>query len=87
MYAVQFTAASKRHLDRLPEGVRAAALATINGPIRENPLRAGKPLSRSLSGHRSARRGDYRIVYKVNDDASVVVIHRVQHRRDVYRLV
>lgn len=86
MYAVKFTAASKRHLNRLPEGVRAAALATICGPIRENPLRTGKPLAGGLNGFRSARRGDYRIIYVVNEHDGIVIIHRVQHRRDVYRL-
>ncbi|WP_420622812.1 type II toxin-antitoxin system RelE family toxin [Candidatus Poriferisodalis sp.] len=86
MYAVTLTAASRRHIDRLPEGVRAAALATMSGPISENPFRAGKPLGGILSGYRSARRGDYRIVYEVDEDAEIVVIHRVQHRRDVYRL-
>lgn len=86
MYAVTFSAASKRHLDRLPEGVRAAAFATILGPISENPVRTGKPLVGELRGMRSVRRGDYRIIYEVDDDAKVVVIHRVQHRRDVYRL-
>ena len=86
MYAVRFTAAGRRHLDRLPEGVRAAALATIRGPVSENPFRAGKLLGGILSGYRSARRGDYRIVYEVDEDDEIVVIHRVQHRRDVYRL-
>lgn len=38
-----------------------------------------------LAGLWSARRGDYRVVYEINDDARIVVVHRVQHRRDVYR--
>ena len=85
MSAVKFASTARRHLDRLPEGVRAAALATVRGPISDNPFRAGKPLVGVLSGFRSARRGDYRIIYEVLDDAEVVIIHRVQHRRDVYR--
>ena len=85
MFVVKFTSAAKRHLDRLPEGVRAATLATVRGPISDNPLRAGKPLVGVLVGFRSARRGDYRIIYEVDEDAEVVVIHRVQHRRHVYR--
>ncbi|MBU1866277.1 MAG: type II toxin-antitoxin system RelE/ParE family toxin [Actinobacteria bacterium] len=34
---------------------------------------------------RSARRGDYRIIYEIFEDEQVALIHRVQHRRGVYR--
>lgn len=55
------------------------------GPIAENPQRLGKPLVGDLEGLRSARRGDYRIIYEIFEDDQTVLIHRVQHRRDVYR--
>ena len=58
---------------------------TIFGPIAENPHRAGKSLMGELEGLRSARRGDYRIIYEILKEQAVVAIHRIQHRRDVYR--
>ena len=85
MYEAKITAAGLRHLVRLPEKVRHAALETIFGPIAENPRRAGKPLADELEGLRSARRGDYRIVYEILEEEAVVAIHRIQHRRHVYR--
>ena len=85
MYEVEITAEGLRHLHRLPEKVRPAALETIFGPIAENPNRLGKPLVGELEGLWSARRGDYRVMYEVFDDEQVVLIHRVQHRREVYR--
>ena len=85
MYEAKITATGLRHLDRLPDKVRQAALETIFGPISENPHRAGKPLGDELEGLRSARRGDYRIVYEIWEDEAVVVIHRIQHRRHAYR--
>ena len=85
MYEAKIAAAGLRHLDRLPEKVRQAALETIFGSIVENPYRAGKPLGDELEGLRSARRGGYRIVYEIREDEAVVVIHRIQHRRYVYR--
>jgi mRNA interferase RelE/StbE len=45
----------------------------------------GKPLVGELAGLWSARRGGYRVVYEINDDDHTIVVHRVQHRRDVYR--
>lgn len=85
MYEVKITPAGSRHLNRLPDKVWHAALATILGPIVENPRRAGKPLMGELEGLRSARRGDYRIIYEIREDHAAVVIHRIQHWRDVYR--
>lgn len=85
MYEVEITPEGLRHLNRLPQKVRDAALAAILGPIAANPQRLGKPLVGGLEGLHSARRGDYRIIYEIHADESVVVIHRVQHRSDVYR--
>lgn len=85
MHEVEITPEGLRHLNLLPEKVREAALAAILGPIAENPRRLGKPLLGKLEGLHSARRGDYRIIYEILEDEQVVLIHRVQHRRDVYR--
>jgi len=85
VYEVEITPEGLRHLNQLPEKVRNAALAAILGPIAENPQRLGKPLVGELEGLHSARRGDYRIIYEIFDDQETVLIHRIQHRRDIYR--
>ncbi|MGH8908211.1 MAG: type II toxin-antitoxin system RelE family toxin [Egibacteraceae bacterium] len=85
MYEVEITPEELRHLNRLPDKVRTAALEAIFGPIAERPRRVGKPLTEELAGMYSARRGDYRVIYEIDDEAHVVVILRVQHRGDVYR--
>jgi mRNA-degrading endonuclease RelE of RelBE toxin-antitoxin system len=85
VYEVEITPEGLRHLNLLPEKVREAALAAILGPIADNPHRLGKPLLGELEGLHAARRGDYRIIYEIVEDDQVVLIHRVQHRRDAYR--
>jgi mRNA-degrading endonuclease RelE of RelBE toxin-antitoxin system len=85
VYEVEITPEGLRHLNRLPDKVRNAAHAAIFGPIAENPQRLGKTLVGELEGLRSTRRGDYRIIYEIFEDDQTVLIHRVQHRRDVYR--
>ena len=85
MYEILVTRVARRHLDQLPDKVRAAALETVHGVIAHNPYRVGKALVGELAGLQSARRGDYRVVYEILEDEQVVVIHRIQHRRDVYR--
>ncbi len=85
MYEVRITPEGLRHLNQLPAKVRDAALVVLHGPLADNPHRLGKPLVGELAGLFSARRGDYRIIYSIDDTVQVVVIHRVQHRRSAYR--
>lgn len=85
MYEVEITPEGLRHLDRLPEKVRSAVIETIVGSIAENPHRAGKPLRGELEGLYSARRGGFRVIYEIDEADQVVLVHRAQHRRDVYR--
>lgn len=69
----------------LPEGVAAAVVEFMTGPLVENPRRVGKQLKRDLAGVWSARRGTYRVLYRINEEAREVVVVRVEHRRDAYR--
>jgi mRNA interferase RelE/StbE len=84
-YEVDITPEGLRHLRRLPEKVKAAVVETIFGSIAENPRRAGKALRGELEGLFSARRGDYRVIYEIDEGARVVIIHRAAHRATVYR--
>lgn len=68
----------------LPEGVAAAVIEFLTGAL-ENPQRAGKRLRGDLAGIHSARRGTYRVLYRINEVRHEVVVLRVEHRRDAYR--
>jgi mRNA-degrading endonuclease RelE of RelBE toxin-antitoxin system len=70
---------------RLSEAVAAAIVEFIRGDLAHEPKRVGKPMRHELTGLWSARRGAYRVLYEVNDDAKTVRVVRVDHRRDVYR--
>ena len=84
-YEIEITPEGLRHLDRLPEKIRSAVIETILGSIAENPQRAGKPLRGELEGLYSARRGVFRIIYEIDEPGRTVLVHRTQHRRDIYR--
>ncbi|MGH9092090.1 MAG: type II toxin-antitoxin system RelE family toxin [Acidimicrobiales bacterium] len=77
--------ASRRLAEELPEAVAIACLEFILGPLAENPQRVGAPLSASFAGEWRARRGEYRVRYTIDDDAGVVRVLDVAHRRDAYR--
>ncbi|TME70146.1 MAG: type II toxin-antitoxin system RelE/ParE family toxin [Chloroflexi bacterium] len=68
---------------RLPKKFQKAIIAALNA-LGDEP-RAGKPLIGELAGVWSLRRGDYRVLYRINDGARRVEIARIGHRRDVYR--
>lgn len=84
-WSLRVAASAERTLARLPEAVAAAIVEFLVGPLLEAPERVGKPLQRELAGYRSARRGAYRIVYRILDDEHAVRVVRIQHRADVYR--
>jgi mRNA-degrading endonuclease RelE of RelBE toxin-antitoxin system len=50
-----------------------------------NPHRVGKQLRNDLAGIWSARRGTYRVLYRINDDLREVIVLRVEHRGGAYR--
>jgi mRNA interferase RelE/StbE len=84
-YTVIFSRQARRNLhENLPLDVAAAAMAAIDGIITANPHRAGKPLDEPFDGYYSARRGTYRIIYRINEDKHTVEIHSLRHRRDAY---
>ncbi|MGA8454184.1 MAG: type II toxin-antitoxin system RelE/ParE family toxin [Streptosporangiaceae bacterium] len=71
--------------ETLPEAVAAAALEFITGPLLEQPYRVGKRLLPPLEDRFSARRGTYRVIYRVDEAARVVTVVDIGHRRDIYR--
>ena len=83
---VDLSARARRDLDvRLPTRIALAASAFIYGPLAENPMRVGKSLGGRLTGHRAARVGQYRVLYRVDDERVVVLVVTVAHRGVVYR--
>ena len=78
---------AERNLARLPEKVAPAVVDFMVGPLLDNPHRVGKPLLRELDGYMVARRGVYRIVYRINDEASTVEVVAIDHRSRIYRSI
>ena len=74
---------ARRDLNRLKEAAASAVLEAIDH-IAEAPQRMGKPLRLELEGLWSARRGPYRVIYRINEDQHLVQIITIDHRSDVY---
>jgi mRNA-degrading endonuclease RelE of RelBE toxin-antitoxin system len=86
-YHVVLAPGARRALtDRLPPEAAFAAWEFIKGPLASKPKSVGAPLRAPFSGLWRARRGEYRIRYRVDDESGMVVILDIDHRRDAYRL-
>lgn len=84
-FEVAWTSAARRSLNRLPEKVATAVVELAYGSLAANPRRIGKPLKLNLEGLHSARRGDYRVIYRIHTDQHRVDVIAVEHRADAYR--
>jgi mRNA interferase RelE/StbE len=84
-FEIAWTAPGRRTLARLPEKVATAVVEFPYGSLATNPHRVGKPLKLGLDGLHSARRGDYRVIYRIDDHRRIVNVLAIEHRSDIYR--
>jgi mRNA interferase RelE/StbE len=84
-YEIRFQPGARRAIaERLPESVAAAVLEFCEAALAVNPHRVGKPLFGPLAGCHGARRGTYRIVYRIDESDHVVHVLDVDHRSEIY---
>lgn len=84
-YEIDWARPARRALARIPEKVATAAIEFIYGPPADDPHRVDHPLRFELEGSHSASRGDFRIIYRIDEEQRVVFILTIEHRADVYR--
>ena len=78
-FSIRWAPTAQRDLRRLPEKIGTAVVEFIYGSLAGNPERVGRELHLQLAGHHVARRGDYRVVYRIDRRAGVVLIVHVDH--------
>lgn len=77
--------AARQPAEHLPEPVAAACVEFIFGALADSPFRVGAALRPPFEGQWRARRGEYRVRYRIDDPDHVVYVLDVDHRRDIYR--
>jgi mRNA interferase RelE/StbE len=84
MYRVFLERAAEKELKQLSAQLHNRVITAIQ-KLARNPRPAG---CRKLTGGDNdwrVRVGEYRIVYEIDDDAEIIRVNRVRHRREVYR--
>jgi mRNA interferase RelE/StbE len=84
-WSVELSPTAVRALEKLPHKVAAAIVEFVTVTLPGDPRRLSKPLRYELSGWHVARRGDYRVTFRMLDDDHVLLIGRIEHRAHVYR--
>ena len=82
---VEVAGPARRDLQRLPHKIAVAIVEFITGPLADDPHRLSKPLRGELASYRSARRGDYRVLFRIDEDRPAILIVAVNHRAHIYR--
>jgi mRNA interferase RelE/StbE len=82
---VMARSAARQVAQHLPDGAAAACVEFIFGPLAENPRRVAAPLIKPFEGQWRARRGEYRVRYRIDEGSETVYVLDVDHRRDIYR--
>jgi mRNA interferase RelE/StbE len=85
-YSLVLAPTARRALtDLLPPAAAFAAWEFISGPLTQRPRVVGAALRAPFEGMWRARRGEYRVRYRIDDVNRQVVVLDIDHRRDVYR--
>jgi len=77
--------ARRQLTEQLPEAVAFAAYEFVVGPLLDNPHRIGRRLRPPLDDRHSARRGTYRVIYRIDEARRRVTVVAVLPRSEAYR--
>ncbi len=83
MYTILYHKAIPDDIALIGVGYRQRIQNAIEQKLQRSPVRFGKPLQHSLSGLRSLRVGDYRVVFQISDQTVFVIL--IAHRSVVYK--
>ena len=83
MYTLKLIPRAQKDLDKLENVNFESILKAINS-LRENSRPPGCKKLAANEGYR-VRVGDYRIIYRIDDETKTIFIYKVKHRKDIYR--
>lgn len=84
MYTIEFKSSVEKDFRKIPRTQQLNIWSSIQA-LKSDPRPKN---SRKLVGTDSDYRirvGDYRVIYRIEDDDKIVIIFAVDHRKDIYR--
>lgn len=83
-YKIEYVDSVKDDLASVSKVGRSQIRKAIEQKLVANPIEFGKPLQYSLKGLRRLRVGDYRVIFKIEEDRKTVLIVKIGNRKEVY---
>lgn len=86
-YQVRFEKRAQKALKKMDKHQAGIIMAWIKKNLigTSDPRARGKGLTANRSGEWRYRIGDYRIIAHINDEAMIILVLEIGHRRDIYQ--
>jgi mRNA interferase RelE/StbE len=84
-YRLNFTEGVQGSIKSLDKNIRQRVFDKLKWFIQNVDNLTLLPLKGNLSGLYKLRVGDYRIIYEVNLNDKVVTVHKIGHRKEIYK--
>ncbi|PSR17911.1 type II toxin-antitoxin system mRNA interferase toxin, RelE/StbE family [filamentous cyanobacterium CCP3] len=82
-YEVLIKPAAQRQIKKLPRAMQADLIVLIEH-LAQDPRPSGCKKLKGRQSQYRVRLGDYRVIYSIEEEALVVRVIKVGHRRDIY---
>ncbi|MDJ0845412.1 type II toxin-antitoxin system RelE family toxin [Crocosphaera sp.] len=83
-YKIEFLKTAKKDLAKLPRNIQQRIAKKINALIT-NPYPTDVKQLKNGNGRLRIRVGDYRIIYRVENDKLVILVIKIGHRSQIYK--
>jgi mRNA interferase RelE/StbE len=84
LFTVAVLPSAVRELERLSRPIQQRIRDHLD-KLANDPRPPGSKLLKNGGGRMRIRVGDYRVIYRIENDALVVLVVKIGHRKDVYR--
>jgi len=84
LYKIEFLKTAEKEFYRLPKQIQERMAKKLEG-LKTDPYPSGVKALKNGQGRLRLRVGDYRIIYRVENDILVILIITVGHRKNIYR--
>lgn len=84
LYKIEFLKTAEKEFYRLPKQIQERMAKKLED-LKTDPYPSGVKALKNGQGRLRLRVGDYRIIYRVENDILVILIITVGHRKNIYR--
>ncbi len=82
-YKIEFLKTAEKELYKLPQDIQKRIANKLES-LKQEPYPVGVKALKNGEGRLRIRVGDYRIIYRVENDHLVILVIKIGHRRNVY---